>query len=158
MSGTIWYLQSLSLRKNLAGNACVDFSIWFPRPDPRRSRLDASHLVGRIILDPPIQRLNRSIGRSGLLRSANSLLRRPRDHPPYRSLDSVFLSEAASERPPYLNSQLQNYILTFALSYTLTFRIPLRSLRLYPDQRGGLPRTPVGAWRALSPSQKTKGL
>jgi hypothetical protein len=58
MSGTIWYLQSLSLRKNLAGNTCVYFSIWFPRPDPRRSRLDASHLVGRIILDPPIESLN----------------------------------------------------------------------------------------------------
>ena len=57
MSGTIWYLQSLSLRKNLAGNACVDFSIWFPRPDPRRGRLEAARLVGRIIPDPPIQRL-----------------------------------------------------------------------------------------------------
>jgi len=28
--------------------------------------------------------INRSIGRSGLLRSANSLLRRPRDHRPYQ--------------------------------------------------------------------------
>ena len=58
MSGTIWYLKSLSLRKNLAGNSCVDFSIWFPRPDPRRGRLEAARLVGRIILDPPIESLN----------------------------------------------------------------------------------------------------
>ena len=100
MSGTIWYLQSLSLRKNLAGNACVDFSIWFPRPDPRRGRLEAARLVGRIILDPPIQRLNRSIGRSGLLRSANSLLRRPRAHRPYQSLGFVPFIEATSEMSP----------------------------------------------------------
>ena len=39
------------------------------KPSSRRGRLDAARLLGRIILDPPIQRLNRSIGRWGLLRS-----------------------------------------------------------------------------------------
>jgi len=48
-------------------------------------------------------------------------------------------TEAVSERPPYLSFQLQNDILTFALSYILTFA-----------SRVCAP-TGVGAWRESSP-------
>jgi len=48
-------------------------------------------------------------------------------------------SEASSEMPPYLSFQLQNYILTFALSYILT--LTLFASRVCaptcPDQRRG---------------------
>jgi len=50
-------------------------------------------------------------------------------------------SEASSEMPPYLSFQLQNYILTFALSYILT--LTLFASRVCAP-------TGVGAWREQS--------
>jgi len=43
------------------------------------------------------------------------------------NLQLCSLSKAASEMPPYLSFQVQNNILTFSLSYILTFRIPFAS-------------------------------